>query len=166
MVTVFFGGVEVLTHWGRVMHICVSKLNIIASDNGLSPGQHQAIIWTNAGILLIKPSGTNFSEILIRIQIFSFTKNVLENVVCKMAFILCRSQCVKSSVSMVFIDLDNALSNYWIHNNRTNIFHFKNMKHSPPAHKLSQQLTWLYSFKCNPKSWKTLILMLKKTLWW
>ena len=40
-----------LTHWGRVMHIC--KLTITGSDNGLSPGQHQAIIWTNAGILLI-----------------------------------------------------------------------------------------------------------------
>ena len=27
---------------------------IIGSDNGLSPGQHQEIIWTNAGILLGK----------------------------------------------------------------------------------------------------------------
>ena len=27
-----------LTHWGRVMHICVSKLAFIGSDNGLSPG--------------------------------------------------------------------------------------------------------------------------------
>ena len=37
------------------------------SDNGLSPGWRQAIIWTNAGILLIGPLGTNFSEILIEI---------------------------------------------------------------------------------------------------
>ena len=63
-----------LTHWGRVTHICVSKLTIISSDNGLSPGRRQAIIWTNAGILLIGPLGTNFSEILIGIQTFSFTK--------------------------------------------------------------------------------------------
>ena len=28
-------------------------LTIIRSDNGLSPSRHQAIIWTNAGILLI-----------------------------------------------------------------------------------------------------------------
>ena len=56
-----------LTHWGRVTHICVSKLAIIASDNGLSPGRHQAIIWTSAGILLIGHSRTNFSEILIEI---------------------------------------------------------------------------------------------------
>ena len=63
-----------LTHWGRVTHICVSNLAIIGSDNGLSPGRRQAIIWTNAGILLIGPLGTNFSETLIRIQTFSFKK--------------------------------------------------------------------------------------------
>ena len=60
-----------LTHWGWVMHICVGKLTIIGSDNGLSPGQRQAIIWTNAGILLIGPLGTNFSDILIEIHTFS-----------------------------------------------------------------------------------------------
>ena len=38
---------------------------IIGSDNGLSPNRHQAITWTNAGILLIGPLGTNFNEILI-----------------------------------------------------------------------------------------------------
>ena len=63
-----------LTHWGRVTHICVSKQTIIGSDNGLSPGRRQAIIWTNAGILLIGTLGTNFSEILIEIRIFSFKK--------------------------------------------------------------------------------------------
>ena len=52
-----------LTHWCRVTRICVSKLTIIGSDNGLSPGRRQAIIRTNAGILLIGPLGTNFSEI-------------------------------------------------------------------------------------------------------
>ena len=63
-----------LTHWGRVTHICVSKLTTISSDNGLSPGRRQAIIWTNAGILLIGRLGTNFSEILIVIHTFSFKK--------------------------------------------------------------------------------------------
>ena len=57
--------VSLLTHWGRVMHICVSKLTIIGSDNGLSSDLRQDIIWTNAGILLIGPLETNFSEILI-----------------------------------------------------------------------------------------------------
>ena len=65
---------SLLTHWGRVTHICVSKLTIIGSDNGLSPGRHQAIIWTNAGILLFGPLGANFSEILIEISTFSFKK--------------------------------------------------------------------------------------------
>ena len=55
-------------------HKCVSKLTIIGSDNGLSPCRRQAIIWTNAGILLIGPLGTNFSEILIEIYTFSFKK--------------------------------------------------------------------------------------------
>ena len=59
-----------LTHCGLVTHICVSKLTIIGSDNGLSPGRHQAIIWPNAWILL----ETNFSEILSEIHIFSFKK--------------------------------------------------------------------------------------------
>ena len=67
-----------LTHWGRVTHICVVKLTIIGSGNGLSPGRRQAIIWTNAGILLIGPLGTNFSEILIRVQTFSFKKMLLK----------------------------------------------------------------------------------------
>ena len=63
-----------LTHHGRVMHICVSKQIIIGSDNGLSPYRRQTIIWTNAGLLLIGPLGTNFSEILIEILTFSFKK--------------------------------------------------------------------------------------------
>ena len=41
-----------LTHWGRVTHICISKLTIIGLDNGLSPGRRQAIIWTKPWILL------------------------------------------------------------------------------------------------------------------
>ena len=88
--------IQALTHWGRVTYIYVGELTIIGSDNGLSPGRRQAIIRTNAGILLIEPLGTNFSEILIGIQRFSFTKeNALENVICEMASILSRPQCVK-----------------------------------------------------------------------
>ena len=56
------------------MHIYVSNLTIIGSDNGLSPGRRQAIIWTNAGILLIGPLGTNFNEIFTEIDTFLFTK--------------------------------------------------------------------------------------------
>ena len=56
-----------LTHWGQVTHICISELTNIGSDKGLSPGWHQAIIWTNAGLLSIGP-------IEIEIHIFSFKK--------------------------------------------------------------------------------------------
>ena len=55
-------------HWGRVKLV---KLTIIGLDNGLSPGRRQAIIWTNARILLIRSLGTN-SEILSKIYTFSF----------------------------------------------------------------------------------------------
>ena len=63
-----------LAHWGRVTHICVSKLTIIGWDNGLSPGRRQAIISTNARILLIGPLGTNFNETSIEIHAFPFKK--------------------------------------------------------------------------------------------
>ena len=86
---------NVLTHWGRVTHICVAYLTIIASDNGLSPSQRQAIIWTNAGILLIRPLGTNFSEILIDIHTFSFKKMHL-----KMLFAKRRPFCLNLNVLM------------------------------------------------------------------
>ena len=55
-------------------HICVRKQNIISSDCGLSPGRQQAITWTNVGILLIWPLGTNFSAVLIKIHIVLFNK--------------------------------------------------------------------------------------------
>ena len=58
----------------RCKHICVGNLTIIGSDNGLSPGRRQAIFRINAGILWIGPLGTNFGEILIGIQTFSFKK--------------------------------------------------------------------------------------------
>ena len=62
------------THLPLVPHICVSEL-----------GQHWFRSWLvaysapshylkNAGLLSTGPSGTNFSDILIKIQDFSFTK--------------------------------------------------------------------------------------------
>ena len=92
-----------LAHWGRVTHICVGNLTIIGSDNALSPDRRQAIIWTNAGILLIGPLGTNFSEILIAIQTFSLTKTRL-----KMSSAECCSFCLGLNV------LTNPKVNYGI----------------------------------------------------
>ena len=67
-----------ITHWGRVTHICVGKLIIVGSDNGLSLGWRQAIIWTDAGIWITGPLATNFNEILIAIETFSFRKMYLK----------------------------------------------------------------------------------------
>ena len=70
-----------ISHWDRVTHICVSKLTIIGSDDGLSPGRSKAIIWTNDGMLLIGPPGTHFSEILIEINTFFFIQKIaFENI--------------------------------------------------------------------------------------
>ena len=88
----YYNGALALTHWGRVMHKCVNKLN-----NGLLPDRRQAIIWTNAGILLIGPLRTNFSEIFIGIHTIFIQENALQNVVWKMSAILFRHQCVKSN---------------------------------------------------------------------
>ena len=51
-----------ITMLDQVTHICVGNLIIIGSDNGLSPGRRQAIIWSNDGILLIGPLGTNLMK--------------------------------------------------------------------------------------------------------
>ena len=70
-------------------HICARKLTTIDSDNGVSPARHQAIIWTNAGMLLIGPlEKKNFSEISMEIQ------DAFGNVVRKLAAILSQSQFV------------------------------------------------------------------------
>ena len=82
-------------HWGWVTDICVSNLTIIGSDNGLSPGRRQAIIWTNAGIWLIRTLETNFSEIFRDIHIFLF-----KNMHFKMSFFQNYGSFV--SVSMCF----------------------------------------------------------------
>ena len=63
--------------WFNSLWLSVAFLTI-GSDHGLSPGPHQAIIWTNAGMLLTGPLGTNFSEILIAIHSFSFKQRYLK----------------------------------------------------------------------------------------
>ena len=63
-----------LYHWGQLTHLCVSKQTIISSNNGFLPGWRQAIIWTNTGMLLLEPVGTEFSGNLIGIHTFSSGK--------------------------------------------------------------------------------------------
>ena len=83
-------------------HICVSKLSILGSDNGLSPGRRQTIIWTNAGILLIRTLGTNFSEIFGKIRTFSFKKMNL-----KMSSAKWRPSCLGLNVLRICADISH-----------------------------------------------------------
>ena len=84
-----------LTLWGRVTHICVSKQAIIGSENGLSPGRCQVIIWTCAGLLVIWTFGNKLQWNLNKNLYIFIQENAFENVVWKMAAILSRPQCVE-----------------------------------------------------------------------
>ena len=86
------------------MCICISKTIIIGSDDGFCPGRHEAIIWTNAGILWIGHLGINLSEILITIKTFSFKKMHL-----KMLSVKCRLSCLGLNET----DLLHATSGHW-----------------------------------------------------
>ena len=95
-----------LTHWGRVTHICIGNLAFIGSDNGLSPGRRQAIIWTNDGIMLVGLLGRNFGEILIEILTFSFKKMRL-----KVSSAKRRPFCLGLNVLRTCF-----MQNFWVHN--------------------------------------------------
>ena len=115
-----------LTHWGWVTYICFSKLTIIGSDNGLAPRRRQTIIWTDDGILLIGPLGTNFSEILIGMQTFSFKctwKCSLRNGLHFVSASMCWYQSCPHSLwlgmitskhtQLIWERLENQAGNYW-----------------------------------------------------
>ena len=84
----------ILTHWGRVTHVCVGNLTIIGSDNGLSPGGRShnlnqcwnIVNWTPRNNLLWNVNRNSYIFI---------HENQFENVVWKMAAILSLPQCVK-----------------------------------------------------------------------
>ena len=71
-----------LTHWGRVTHICVSKLTIISPDNGLSP-----------------------ERILRNTFLWNLHRNAFENGVCEMATILSRPQWVNKLRNIAIVSL-------------------------------------------------------------
>ena len=89
---------DCLTHWGRVTHICVGNLTSIGPDNGLPPSRRQAIIWTKCWDIVnwtltnkLQWNFNPYSNIFIQ-------ENAFENVVCEMASILSRPQCVKTLI--------------------------------------------------------------------
>ena len=77
-------------------HICVSKLAIIDSDNGLSPDRRQVIIRINVGIVLIEPFGNKFNWNLNQNLYIFIQENAFENIVSKIAAILSRCQSGKA----------------------------------------------------------------------
>ena len=86
-----------LTHWGRVTHICVDKLTIIGSDNGLSPGRRQLSHYLNQCWNIVNWTLRNKLQWnLNRNSNIFIHENAFESVVCEMATILSRPQCVKS----------------------------------------------------------------------
>ena len=116
----------------RVTRTCVSKLTIIGSDNGLSPGRRQAIIWTNAGILSIGPLGTNFSEILIGNQTFSFRKLHLK-MSSALASILSRPQWVNGTLRITY---DSCL----VHNHSIPSWVLWHKRATNPLHSFTHEL--------------------------
>ena len=86
-----------LTDWGRVTHICVSKLIIIGADIDGA----KAIIWTSAGIIVNWTPGGKLQ--------WHFNRNsnifiqAFENVLCEVSSVLCRPQCVQSYNSTAVI---------------------------------------------------------------
>ena len=82
------------THWGQVTHKCVNKPDII--------GRHQAIIWTNAGILLIRTLRNKVQWNVKQNSYIFIQENIFENDVCGMAAILSRPQCVNHWILLKF----------------------------------------------------------------
>ena len=136
-----------LTHWGRVTHICVGKLIIIGSDNGLSPDRRQAIIWTNAGLMSIGPMRTYFSE---NTTIF-IEEIARENVVREMASILSQPQCVKGDEVVVFTCfIDKTMFSFlhrWVTHCSTD--HLDICTYFQPCHwlKYCVMLLWIWLFR-------------------
>ena len=64
-------------------------------DDGLSPVQDQAIIWTNVVLLLIPPLGINFSPVGVKTRWFPFQEINSKLSSVKMAAILSRLQRIK-----------------------------------------------------------------------
>ena len=122
------------------MHICVGNLTSIGSDNGLLPGQGQAIIWTDVGILSIWSLGTNFSEILIEIETFSFKKMHLTMSSGKWwTFCLCLNV-LRKQVLHTYQGLTRRRSKHWV---RLKLRHYKIIqKIEKIIQKQNMQQTW------------------------
>ena len=123
-------------------HICVRKLTIIGSDDGLWPGRRLAIIWTNAGILLIGPLGTNLSKILIVSYTFSFKQGKSEG------FDSCDrpSNLKLDSNRQFFRPCDREIWWMTLQNNRAPLLCYFKLCASFPTH------WWIQTSSCSPET--------------
>ena len=71
-------------------YICVNKLTIIGSDDGLAPGRCQAIVWTSAGMSLIGKLRNKLQRHLRWNPYIFIQDNAFQNVDCKISGILSR----------------------------------------------------------------------------
>ena len=86
-----------LTHWGRVMYLFVSK-----------PRHHlvyisQGVTWPNDSLVWIGPLGPNCGDIWIKNTAVFMQEYEFENVVCKMANILSWAQCFNFRIAAIFV---------------------------------------------------------------
>ena len=84
-----------LTHWGRVTHIRISNVTIIGSDNGLSPGRCQAIIWTKYENIVYWTFRNKLQWNLNWDSYIFIQYDAFEYGIWKMVAILSQPQCVK-----------------------------------------------------------------------
>ena len=152
----FCPSLHVLTHWGWVTHICISKLTIIGSDNGLSPGRRQAITllnqcWNVHNWTLRNKLQWNINQN----QDIFIQENMFENVVCKTLAILCWSHCV-----------DLPANGKWPHNGNKLFFPWGNKhnqirKHNFPGQAMALLITlirWLIDYWLSKRNWRCLLL--------
>ena len=105
---------DLLTHWDQVTHICVSKLTIIGSENGLTPRRCQRhYLKQNAAIWLIR---NKFQWNLKRNSHIFIQQNAFEHIVCEMAAILSQAQCFKPTESIPWLLMSPYSALFYIHN--------------------------------------------------
>ena len=104
------------THWDRLTHICVGNLTIIGSDNGLSPGRRQAIIWINAVNIVNWPLRNKFQWNFNKNSNIFIHENMFESVVCDCHFVSA-SICEENTIRVVLASIAKPHSRMtsWLH---------------------------------------------------
>ena len=129
-------------------HICVGNLVIISSDNGLSPGRRQAIIWTNDGILLI---WTLRKKLFNRNLNIFIQDNAFENIVCEMMAILAWPQCVNTWTDVQDTNIDSLwLGDIYMYENWTFTDSSDGLSLCIPSHSWNQ--SWRIG-NCSKSQW-------------